>query len=324
MINRLEDKIILGGDLSREEAEYISSILGAGVFDLFAAASRIRTIFRGNVIDICAIVSAKTGACPEDCAYCAQSSRSSSDSPVFPLIDKKIVLDKAAEAKQGGAKRFCIVTSGRKVKGAEITKIADMISEVRALGLLPCATLGLLGEEELLSLKEAGLDRFHHNIETSERFFPAICTTHTYREKLKTIAAVKSTGLSLCCGGIFGLGETWQDRIDMGIALREIGPDSIPLNFLIPIRGTRLGSRSQLEPIEALRIISLFRLLLPGKEIRICGGRLQTLGELNSLIFLAGADGILSGNYLTTTGRSFEDDMRLIGQLGLEISRIRT
>jgi biotin synthase len=324
MINRLEDKIVSGGGLSREEAVYISSISGAGVFDLFAAASRIRTRFRGNIIDICAIVSAKSGACPEDCAYCAQSSRSSSDSPVFSLADNKAVLDKAAEAKQGGAKRFCIVTSGRKVTGTEIRKIADMISEVRALGLLPCATLGLLAEEELLFLKKAGLERFHHNIETSERFFPEICTTHTYGEKLKTIAAVKSTGLSLCSGGIFGLGETWQDRIDMGMSLREISPDSIPVNFLIPIRGTRLGSRSQLEPIEALRIISLFRFLLPGKEIRICGGRLQTLGELNSFIFLAGADGILSGNYLTTSGRSFQDDMRLIGQLGLEISRIRT
>ena len=324
MIKRLENKIVSGGELSREEAAYISSISGAGVFDLFAAASRIRTRFRGDIIDICAIVNAKSGACPEDCAYCAQSSRSFSDSPVFPLADKKAVLNKAAEAKRGGAKRFCIVTSGRKVTGAEIRKIAGMISEVGELGLLPCATLGLLAEEELLFLKEAGLNRFHHNLETSERFFPAICTTHSYREKLKTIAAVKSIGLSLCCGGIFGLGETWQDRIDMGMALREIAPDSVPINFLIPVRGTRLGSRSQLGPVEALRIVSLFRFLLPGKEIRICGGRLQTLGELNPFIFMAGADGILSGNYLTTTGRSFEDDMRLIEQLGFEISRSRT
>ena len=324
MINRLEDKIVSGGDLSREEAVYISSISGPGVFDLFAAASRIRTLFRGNFIDICAIVNAKSGACPEDCAYCAQSSRSAADLQVFPLADKKAVLGKAAEAKQGGAKRFCIVTSGRKVTAAEIRKIGDMISEVRALGLLPCATLGLLEEEELLLLKAAGLERFHHNIETSERFFPEICTTHTYREKLKTIAAVKSAGLSLCCGGIFGLGETWHDRIEMGMALREVGPDSVPLNFLIPIKGTRLGSRSQLTPFEALRIISLFRFLLPGKEIRICGGRLQTLGELNSFIFIAGADGILSGNYLTTMGRSFADDMRLIRQFGLEVARILT
>jgi biotin synthase len=320
MIDLLENKVISGGDVSREEALFISSVASENILNLFAAANRVRSFFRGNIIDICAIVNAKSGACPEDCAYCAQSARSSSDTPVFPLVDKRVVLEKAAEARQGGAVRFCIVTSGRTASGTDIPKIAEMISDVRAAGLLPCATLGLLREEELLLLKEAGLERFHNNLETSERFFSEICTTHTYGEKLQTIAAVKSAGLSLCSGGIFGLGETWEDRIDMGMALREIGPDSVPLNFLIPIRGSKLGSRNQLRPIEALKIISLFRFLLPGKEIRVCGGRVQTLGEFNSFIFLAGADGLLSGNYLTTSGRSFEDDLRLIGEQGLKIS----
>lgn len=320
MLKRIEEKIVAGGEISPEDAAYVSSIPGPAVFDLFAAANRIRNLFRGNRIDICAIVNAKSGACPEDCAYCSQSSMSSSEVPVFPLADKEVVLEKAAEAKRGGAKRFCIVTSGRKVTHAEIRKIADMVSGVRAMGLLPCATLGLLNRAELLSLKNAGLERFHHNIETSERFFPNICTTHTYRQKLETITAVKSVGLSLCSGGILGLGETWQDRIDIGMALREIGPDSVPLNFLIPIRGTRLESRNPLESVEALKIISLFRFLLPGREVRVCGGRAQTLGQFNSFVFLAGADGILSGNYLTTSGRCFEDDIRLIRQQGLEIS----
>ncbi len=320
MLKRLEKKILAGGDVSPGDAADVASITGPEVFDLFAAANRIRFSFRGDRIDICAIVNAKSGACPEDCAYCAQSSRSSSEAPVFPLADKEAVLEKAAEAKKGGAKRFCIVTSGRKVTEAELRRIAEMISGVRAMGLLPCATLGLLNESELLMLKDAGLERFHHNIETSENFFSMICTTHSYRQKLETIAAVKSAGLSLCSGGIFGLGESWQDRVDMGMALRDIGPDSVPLNFLIPIKGTRLESRSPLEPLEALKIISLFRLLLPEKEVRVCGGRAQTLGEFNSFIFLAGADGILSGNYLTTSGRCFEDDIRLIRQHGLKIS----
>lgn len=322
MLKRIEEKIVAGGEISPEDAAYVSSIPGPEVFDLFAAANRIRNLFRGNRIDICAIVNAKSGACPEDCAYCSQSSRSSSEVPVFPLADKEVVLEKAAEAKRGGAKRFCIVTSGRKVTHAEIRKIADMVSGVRAMGLLPCATLGLLNRAELLLLKNAGLERFHHNIETSERFFPNICTTHTYGQKLETISAVKSVGLSLCSGGILGLGETWQDRIDIGMALREIGPDSVPLNFLIPIKGTRLESRNPLESVEALKIISLFRFLLPGREVRVCGGRAQTLGQFNSFVFLAGADGILSGNYLTTSGRCFEDDIRLIRQQGLEISGI--
>jgi biotin synthase len=317
MIDGLEEKIMSGGRITPEEALGIASVSGTGLFALFASASRIRTYFRGESVDICAIVSAKSGACPEDCAYCAQSAKSVAGAPVYPLLDTQAVLEKATEAKAGGAKRFCIVTSGRKTSGGEIDRIAAMITEVRKLGLLPCATLGLLGSAELLTLKEAGLERFHHNIETSERFFPEICSTHTFTEKLKTIDAVQSAGLSLCSGGIFGLGESWHDRIDMACMLREIGPDSVPINFLIPVRGTRLGSRAALEPFEALRIISLLRFMLPDREIRVCGGRMQTLGEFHSFIFAAGADGLLSGNYLTTTGRNFEDDLRLIRQHGL-------
>jgi len=166
-------------------------------------------------------------------------------------------------------------------------------------------------------LKEAGLERYHHNLETSEAFFPGVCTTHSYQDKLRTIQDVKDLGLSLCCGGIFGLGETWEDRIEMALALREIGPDSVPVNFLTPIEGTRLGSRPPLDPLEALSIVSIYRFILPRKEIRICGGRMQTLGEMNSLVLLAGADGLLTGNYLTTTGRSFGDDLALIRNCGL-------
>ncbi len=317
MIDRLEKKVFSGGGITPEEALGIVRVSGQDVFALFSAAARIRNCFRGEAVDICAIINAKSGACPEDCAYCAQSSRSLSGPPVFPLVDKEVVIGKAAEAKEGGAKRFCIVTSGRKAAKGEIERISVMIAEVRAMGLLPCATLGLLGKEELLLLREAGLERFHHNIETSERFFPEICTTHTFQEKLRTMDAVKSTGLSLCSGGIFGLGETWRDRIDMASTLREIGPDSVPINFLIPVKGTRLGGRARLDPFEALKIISLFRFMLPDKEIRVCGGRVQTLGEFHPMIFSAGADGILSGNYLTTTGRSFGDDLRLIRQQGL-------
>ena len=317
MIDRIEEKVFSGGTITSEEALALVRVSGPDVFALFSSAAGIRNRFRGNVVDICAIINAKSGACPEDCAYCAQSSSSLSGPPVFPLVDKEVVIGNAAEAKEGGARRFCIVTSGRKAAKGEIERIAVMIAEVRAMGLLPCATLGLLGKEELLLLKEAGLERFHHNIETSERFFPEICTTHTFQEKLRTIDAVKSTGLSLCSGGIFGLGETWRDRIDMASTLREIGPDSVPINFLIPVMGTRLGGHAPLDPFEALKIISLFRFMLPGKEIRVCGGRVQTLGEFHPLIFAAGADGLLSGNYLTTTGRSFGDDLRLIRQQGL-------
>lgn len=320
MLKGLEEKIAAGFPLLRDEAMRLASLSGHEIFEFMAAASRIRYRFRGDRIDLCAIINAKSGACPEDCAYCAQSSGSSSSIAVFPLLDKEAILEKAAEAKNGGARRFCVVTSGRKVSQIELEQIGDTVSALRLLGLLPCATLGLLSEEEIRYLKEAGLERFHHNLETSERFFPSICGTHTYRDKIRTIEAAKAAGVSLCSGGIFGLGEEWSDRVDMALALREIGPDSVPINFLTPISGTRLGFRKALDPLEALKIISLFRFMLPDMEIRVCGGRMQTLGDLHAFIFMAGADGLLTGNYLTTTGRSFEDDLRLIRQCGLKVN----
>jgi biotin synthase len=319
MLTGLEEKIASDLPLLRDEAMHLTSLSGHEIFEFMAAASRIRNRFRGDQIALCAIINAKSGACPEDCAYCAQSSRSSSVAAVFPLVDKEIILEKAAEAKRGGARRFCIVTSGRKVSAKEIESIASSVSAVRGLGLLPCVTLGLLCEEEIRYLKKAGLERFHHNLETSRRFFPSICSTHTYEDKIRTIEATKAAGVSLCSGGIFGLGEEWSDRVDMALALREIGADSVPINFLIPIKGTRLGFRKTLEPLEALKIISLFRFVLPDREIRVCGGRVQALGELHPFIFPAGADGLLTGNYLTTLGRSFEDDLMLINHCGFRI-----
>ncbi len=320
MIRDITRKVLNGDSISREDAMVIASVSHNEIFDLFYAANRIRTQFRGDNVDLCAIINAKSGACPEDCSYCAQSRGNPAGIKTFLLVEKKIVLDRAKEAKSGGAKRFCIVTSGKKASGRELEEIAGMIAGIQALGLLPCATLGLLAREELEELKNAGLERYHHNLETSERFFPEICSTHTYRDKIETMKSVKSAGLSLCSGGIFGLGEQWEDRIDMAFTLREIGPDSVPVNFLIPVKGTGLGERRYLEPFEALKIISLYRFILPDKEIRVCGGRMQTLGEFNSFVFFAGADGLLVGNYLTTHGRKFEDDLEIIREYGLDFS----
>lgn len=317
MLKKLEEAVLNGNSISKKDALYIAEISGSDLFDLFASANRIRNHFRGNNVDLCSIVNAKSGACPEDCSFCAQSYRSKAEIEVYPLINKEIVIERATEAKQSGTKRFCIVTGGRRVSDRDLLEIAGMISEIRGIGLLPCATLGLLREKELAMLKSSGLERYHHNLETSERFFPEICRTHSYADKLKTIKAVKSIGLSLCSGGIFGMGETWHDRIDMSFLLKELDVDSVPINFLIPIKGTALGYRDFLHPFEALKIISLYRFLLPQKEIRVCGGRIQILGELNSMVFLAGADSLLTGNYLTTLGRSPEDDLRLIKAYGL-------
>ena len=319
MIEQLEEKILEGGTLSRQEASYITEISGYEVFRLFLSAHRIKRHFMGNKVGLCSIVNAKCGACPEDCSFCAQSSKSTAGIDVYPLMKKAPVIKMAREAQRAGVKRFSIVTSGKRVSQKDLHLIAEMISDIQKIGLRPCVSLGMLKERDLRALKTAGVERYHHNLETSERFFPLICTTHTYRDKLHTIHSIKSAGLSVCSGGIFGMGETWQDRIDMAFLLKDLDVDSVPINFLIPIKGTALGHKDMLHPFEALKIVSLYRFILPQKEIRVCGGRNQILNEFNSFVFFAGADGLLSGNYLTTPGKSYEDDLRLIKTYGFSI-----
>ncbi len=317
-IGKVEEHVLAGRDITKEEALGLSSLSEQDQVDLFASANRIRAHFRGDTVDLCSIINAKSGACTEDCSFCSQSYKSSAKISRFTLLKAEQVLSSAEAARQGGARRFCIVTSGRQISEKDLGTIQDMLPGVRSRGLLPCATLGLLTGNELLLLKKAGLERYHNNLETSERFFPSICTRHTWRDKITTIMAAKTVGLSVCSGGIFGLGETWEDRIDLAFALKEISPDSVPINFLTPIAGTRLEIRQPLDPLEALKIISIYRFILPDKEIRVCGGRMQTLGDLNAMIFFAGADGLLTGNYLTTLGRFFEDDLKLIRSCGLK------
>jgi biotin synthase len=318
-IKLLEELILKGSAITKEDAAFISGIAGSDILDLFASANRIRSHFRGDQVRLCSIINVKSGSCSEDCSFCAQSSQSRAKIDTYPLLKKERVIQKARENKKYGIQRFSVVTSGKKVSRKDLLEIADMIAEIKDLGIMPCASLGLLDEDELSALKAAGLDRYHHNLETSSQHFPEICKTHSYADKIQTIRAARAAGLSLCSGGIFGLGETWQDRIDMAFALRDLDVDSVPINFLIPLSGTALEKKDLLHPLEALKIVSLYRFILPQKEIRICGGRMQVLGELNAMIFFAGADGMITGNYLTTLGRSPEDDLRLIKMLSLRI-----
>ena len=305
------------GSIDKEYALELSRAAGLDIFKLFYLANLTRVKYRGNKVDLCSIVNAKSGACPEDCSFCAQSVHSRTDVKAHPLITEEKILEAAVSAKKFGAKRFCVVTSGRKVSGKEIENICSFVSNIKNLGLLPCATLGMLSLSELEMLKEAGIHRYHHNLETSEAFFKEICTTHTFREKIKVIEAAKSLSLSVCSGGIFGIGESWEDRIDMAFALKDLRVNSVPINFITPVYGTPLGNSELLNPMEALKIISIYRLILPESEIRICGGRPNTLRDLNSYIFMAGADGLLIGNYLTTSGRYPEDDLQMIKDMGL-------
>ncbi len=308
-----------GNPLTYEQALALSRASKPELPDLFAAAARIRRNCRGDRIDICSIINAKSGACPEDCSYCAQSVHHSTGVPVYPLISVERMTEAAVSAKSNGARRFCIVTSGRGIDTRnDLEAIAQGVSRVKEAGLSPCATLGTLTRDQLARLKDAGLDRYHHNIETSRDYFPAICTTHSFEERLEVLQHARSVGLSACSGGILGMGEGMEDRIKMAFTLRELDVDSVPVNFLMPIMGTPLEHASNLHPLEALHAIALFRFILPEKEIRVCGGRGTALGQLHPLIFLAGADGFMIGNYLTTSGLNPQDDLKMLADLGLQ------
>lgn len=319
-ISQALDTVLGGGQLDRDEAAVLSRASGAGLVDLFAAANRVRERFRGNTLDICSIVNAKSGACSEDCAFCAQSSHHDTGAPVYPLLAVDQMARAAENAKKNGAKRFCIVTSGRGIDSAEdLENIAEGIRRVKDTGLSPCATLGTLTREQLARLKSAGLNRYHHNIETSREYFPRVCTTHTFDERIELLRHARELGLSACSGGILGMGESMEDRISMAFSLRELDVDSVPLNFLMPIMGTPFENIKAITPLEALHSIALFRMVLPEKEIRICGGRGPALGQLHPLIFMAGADGFLIGNYLTTTGLDPADDLAMVRDLGFSM-----
>jgi biotin synthase len=320
-ISSVADRVINGGRLEFSEALVLATAADADRIDLFAAANRVREHFRGSTVDICSIVNAKSGSCSEDCRYCAQSSHYSTDSPVYPLIDVERMAEAARGARQNGARRFCIVTSGRGIDDAsDLRNIARGVERVREIGLSPCATLGSLSLDQLRYLRDAGLDRYHHNIETSREYFPNICTSHTFDERIELLRHAHSLGLSACSGGILGMGESMRDRISMAFSLRELEVDSVPVNFLMPVPGTPLENVTPITPLEALHALALFRLILPSREIRVCGGRGSALGGLHPMIFFAGADGFMIGNYLTRTGLDPRSDLAMLAGLGLTIS----
>jgi len=305
--------------IDKNKALELSKLMGKDLYDLLISANTVKSKYRGNRVDLCSIVNAKSGACPEDCSFCAQSAHNRTDTEIYSLLSQDEIMGAAISARDKGVKRFCVVTSGKSPSDKELIEICKVIAGLKETGLFPCATLGMLETEQLHMLKEAGLHRYHHNLETSEAFFSEICSTHTFRDKIRTIEAARSAGFSVCSGGIFGLGESWEDRIEMALVLKELGVDSVPINFLTPVKGTPLEDREFMNPLEALKLIAIYRLILPESEIRVCGGRPATLRDMNSFIFFAGADGLLIGNYLTTPGRSPDEDLQMIKDLELEI-----
>ena len=273
-----------------------------------------------NNVEACSIISAKTGACSENCKYCAQSKHNHAEIECHPLLDVETVKKAALSAKENGATRFCIVTSGRVPTGSDFEKILEMIKEVASIdGIHCCASLGLLSEEQVKQIKEAGVERYNHNINTSEHYHNHICTTHNFEDRVNTVKMVKKYGMEACCGVIIGMGESREDRIEMALSLRQLNPKTVPINFLNPIKGTPLEDyEDKISEEEILKTICIFRLALPKSLLRYAGGRTTRLSKYNQKLgIIAGINSLLVGNYLTTTGSKSEEDKEMLKSLDL-------
>jgi biotin synthase len=320
-IQKTADSVLSGNFLAADDALRLAATAGPDLPLLFAEASRIREHFKGNSASLCSIINAKSGRCPENCAFCAQSSAHTTNVQVYPLVDEDEIVNCARSAERNGARCYGIITSGTGIQpGSELEKICRAVRRIKAeTGIDPSCSLGILDYKTALLLKEAGMVTYHHNLETSRSFFPSICTTHDYQDDVETIRAVKQAGLKACCGGIFGLGEGFSHRVEMAETLRELDVDTVPINFLNPVEGTRLADAAFLTPMECLKIIAVYRFMLPTKDLTVCGGREKNLRELQSWIFLAGASGMMTGNYLTTPGREPEQDRQMLIDLEMTV-----
>lgn len=316
LIAPLADRILEYGErgLSPGEAERLAALPDGETTDFFHFAHRIARRFgRSGPPVLCAILNAKSGFCSEDCAFCAQSARHRTGVETFPLVSPERMAGRAAEMAEKGATRFSIVTSGVALNEKELDRVARGVRLIRErTDLAVCASLGMLSEASAGTLRESGVTTYHHNLETARSFFHRVCTTHAYEEDVETVRIAKKAGLRTCSGGIFGLGEGWAERLELAFTLRDLEVDGVPMNFLNPVPGTAMAGRPLLPPLEALKCISLFRFILPGREILVCGGREVTFRDYQSWIFHAGADGLMIGNYLTTAGRNIETDLDMI------------
>ena len=319
-IRSMEDKALLGTRVTYDEGCSLLKVSGPDIMDLIASANRVRHHYWGDTVHLCSIVNAKAGNCPENCNFCAQSAFHNTDIPTYPLMDAEGLQKAADEALGHKAEAFGIVAAWRGLReGKDLEQVLERLRELSAGGKIRIdASLGIIEDPKIaFKLKEAGVAYYNHNLETARSFFPSVCTTHTYDHRVKTIEYCKAAGIRICCGGIFGMGETIDQRIELAVALQELDVDVVPLNFLHPVSGTPFEKNPPLKPMEILKIIAVFRLMLPSKDIMTAGGRELHLRDLQSWMFTAGASHTLIGNYLTTTGRNPQDDLTMIDDLGL-------
>ena len=319
-IRKTGDKVLEGKDLRMKDVLPLLGTKGPDVLDLAAVANRVREEFNGNKIDLCSLLSVKSGKCSEDCAFCAQSGHYKTEAPVYPLMDIERIVEEAKEAQVRGTGRFCLITSGREVSDKEFETILAALDRIRRETTLDLdCSLGTLSKERAESLRKVGVTRYNHNVETAESHFFRICSTHSFKDRVRTVEVLKEQGFSVCCGGIIGLGESSQQRLELAFSLKQLEIDCIPFNILNPRPGTPLENSEPIPPMEVIKTISLFRLVLPKGTIKIAGGREANLRDLQSLALLAGANGLIVGNYLTTPGRNAEDDLTMVRDLGFKL-----
>jgi biotin synthase len=321
-IAALGRRVLGGGQIARAEALWLLELeASADILDLLAWANRIRERFKGNKVHLCSIVNAKAGGCSENCKFCAQSAFYQTAAPRYGFVDPEPVREAAEEAGKNGVTALGLVAAWRGLdEGPMLDEVCERIRELRRDGKVrPDASLGIIKSRRVADrLKEAGLECYNHNLETSRRFFPNQCTTHSYDDRIETIGLLKQAGIKICSGGIIGLGETREDRCDLVFSLKEVGAHIVPINILNPIPGTPFEKNPPLPPLEILKTIACFRFVLPRQEIMIAGGRTVNLRDAQSLIFMAGASALMVGNYLTTLNQPVEKDLQMLKDLGLD------
>ena len=318
-LREIVDRSLNGEQITFEDGLFILNYPDELIDQLIEEVKKIRETVFGNQVEFCSLINAKNGACSEDCSFCAQSSKYPTPINAYPLVSKKELLEGAEKAVSIKANRYCIVTSGRRASEEEVEQIADAVKEIREkYPIKVCVSLGSIDEKSLKKLKDAGVDRVNHNLETSKRFFPNIVTTHPWEERYETIKNIQKVGLSTCTGGIFGLGETDEDIVDLAMTYRQLKVDSIPLNFLIPIPGTPLEDAKKLTPERCLKIISLFKVFNPWSELRLCGGREQNLGKYHDTAMEI-ANCLMAGGYLTRAGRAPGKDEEMVKKLNRKL-----
>lgn len=314
-ILKLADEIIEGKRLSREDD--LDFFVTCNLNDLCAGADKIREACIGDRVDLCSIINGMSGRCPEDCKYCAQSAHNHTDCEVYDFLPEEKIMEACKTNEKEGVDRFAIVTAGRALSGAEFDKAIKAYERMnKECDIELCASMGFLSADQLHRLHEAGVTSYHHNIETSRRNFPNICSTHTYDMKIETLKKVKAEGMYACSGGIIGMGESWEDRIDMAVSLAEVGVDSIPINALMPIKGTPLENLESLTEDEILRTIAMFRYINPEADIRLAAGRALMKND-GEMAFKSGASATITGNMLTTVAAAtIQSDRKMLQNIG--------